>query len=140
MWNRRVFFIFLMIPVVLFFSGTDSYAENVVIIANKNVPIDSLSRKDIEKIFLGRKKCGTISLKFILSSREIRHQFLAKYVKRAAFQYQNYWRKQLFTGKGKIPRSLDSDKIIEFVMKNDGYISYLSSETKIEGVKKITVY
>ena len=47
----RVFIIFHMIPVVLLFCRMNSYAEDVVVIVNNNVPVDSLPREDIKKIF-----------------------------------------------------------------------------------------
>lgn len=140
----RVFIIFHMIPVVLLFCRMNSYAEDVVVIVNNNVPVDSLPREDIKKIFLGQKKMwkNNNEIHFVVqkNSSEVHHRFLEEYVGRTAFQYQNYWRKQLFTGRGKTPRSLDNDKIIEFVLKNNGSISYVSSEANIDGVKKIIVY
>lgn len=117
-------------------------AGDLVIIGSKDVPIDSLSRDEIKSIFLGEKvkwdKGGEIT--FVLLSTEVHEEFLKKYLESNSLQYRQYWKKMIFTGRAKSPKSFDStEKLIEFISGTSGAVGYIPSEAQNDKVKTISV-
>jgi len=120
-----------------------SMAADVVIVANKNVPSSSLSGDDVKQIFLGNKTTWDNGAKivFVVQERtDAGDAFLKEYVKKSASQYDNYWKKMVFTGKGKAPESFSSDNaIVEYVAQTPGAVGYVSSGAYTGSAKTIAV-
>jgi len=120
---------------------TSSFADEIIIIANKNVSETSLSTAEIKDIFLGEKSSWQdhTRINFVLSGNdEIHKKFLEKYVNQTPMGYKSYWRKLVFVGKGKAPKSFSSPKeLVDYVAKTNGAIGYVSSEEKTAEVKII---
>ncbi|MBW1940195.1 MAG: substrate-binding domain-containing protein [Deltaproteobacteria bacterium] len=115
---------------------------DVIIIGNKNVPASSLSKKDIQNIYLGRKTKWDNNQKIIfvtLKKGEVHKRFIKEYVGKTSAQYRNYWKKQVFTGKGKAPKCFDAEeKLVDYVANTEGAIGYISSGTNKDSVKTIS--
>ncbi|MCP4348533.1 MAG: hypothetical protein GY795_23875 [Desulfobacterales bacterium] len=126
-----------------FFAQNAFASDDVIIICNKNVCDETLSRKDIKNIFLGRKTEWSNKQKIIfvtLKNKEVHKVFLKEYVGKTPFQYTNYWKKQLFTGKGKPPKSFNTEEsLMDYIANTDGAIGYLSSAPEKSKVKIISV-
>jgi len=120
-----------------------SSAGEVVIIANENVPILALTGDDIKQIFLGKKSTWDNGDKIVIAVQDRTDAsdiFLTTYVTKNAYQYGIYWKKQVFTGRGKAPRSFSSDhEIVQFVSQTPGAIGYVSSGTDAGKAKTIAV-
>jgi ABC-type phosphate transport system substrate-binding protein len=120
-----------------------SIASDVVVIANQDVAASSLGANDIKEIFLGKKTSWDNGAKIVLvvqDRTDARDVFLKAYVKKTASQYDNYWKKQVFTGKGKTPKSFSSDQeIVDYVAQTPGAISYVSSDAATGNTKTISV-
>lgn len=120
-----------------------SFADDAVVIANKNVPSSTLSSDDIKQIFLGNKTSWDNGDKivFVVQDRtDTADAFLKAYIRKSASQYDNYWKKQVFTGKGKAPKSFSSDQeLAEFVANTPGAIGYVSSGANANDTKTISV-
>ncbi len=134
----------LSLSVAGVFSAQNAFAsDDVIIICNKNVYDDTLSRKDIKNIFLGRKTEWSNKQKIIfvtLKNTDVHEIFLKKYVGKTSFQYANFWKKQLFTGKGKPPKSFNTEESLrDYVADTDGTIGYISSVPDKSKVKIISV-
>ena len=118
-------------------------AQDVVVIVNKNAPAGSLSGDDIQNIFLAKKtqwdngaKINFVTLKDCPTHEE----FLKKYLQKTSSQFQRYFRTLVFTGKGSVPKSFDTeDALVAYVAATDGAIGYVSSGTNTSSVKVITV-
>lgn len=132
--------IFFLLPLEFAVSQVSS---DVVVIVNKSVQENSLSSNAIKNIFLGNKSVWDNGQKvqfLTLNSGDIHEIFLKKYVNKTASQFNSYWIKQVFTGKGKSPKSFDSENaLVEYVSTKDGAIGYVSKETDTSSVKVITV-
>jgi ABC-type phosphate transport system substrate-binding protein len=128
---------------VALFSPVISLAEGAVIIANKDVPASDLTSGDVKQIFLGSKTTWENGEKivFVVQDRtEAGKYFLKTYVKKSASQYDNYWKKQVFTGKGKAPMSFSSDQeLVEYVARTPGAVGYVSSTADTGNTKTISV-
>lgn len=118
-------------------------AGGVVVIGNASVPTSALSRQDISNIFLGNKTAwddgGKIT--FVIQKDSAGHEiFLKEFIGKTPSQFANYWKKQVFTGKGSSPQSLDSDQeMIKFVGETKGAVGYVSSGVGLNNVKTISV-
>jgi len=119
------------------------HAENLLIICNKEVPDTSLSKNDIKNIFLGMKTKWSDGHKItfvVLKGSEVHEEFVKKYVRKTAFQFNTYWRKRLFTGKGKPPKSFsDEAALLKYIADTHNAIGYISTASKNDTVRVISV-
>jgi ABC-type phosphate transport system substrate-binding protein len=127
----------------LSFHHVASAGEAVVIIANKNVPVSSLSIKEVNNIFLGKRGQWVQGSKIeivILEGCAAHDVFLKSYLQKTPSQYDRYFRTLVFTGKGKAPRIFSTEtEVVSYVSINEGAIGYVSSETDTRSVKIIIV-
>lgn len=137
----------VIVPLALLailFSPVFSMAEDVLIIAHKGVADSSLDGDDIKQIFLGQKTTWSDSSKiiFVVQDRtKAGDAFLKKYLQKTATQYDTYWKKQVFTGKGRAPYSFSSNQeLVDFVSRTPGAIGYVYIGTNTGSTKIITVH
>lgn len=120
-----------------------SAAGDMIIIGNPSVSTSELRKQDVKYIFLGMKTKWNDGSKivFVIQKDSDTHKnFLENYIMKTPFQFSNYWKKQIFTGKGSSPQSLESDQaIINFVSETNGAIGYVSSSTSLDNVKSIRI-
>jgi ABC-type phosphate transport system substrate-binding protein len=118
-------------------------ADDVVIITNKSVPIDTLKKEDIKNIFIGKmtRWNDNEKINFVtLPKSKIHEGFLKKFVKKTPEQYSRHWKKQIFTGKGNKPRSFKTEEsLIDYVASTKGAIGYVSPELINDKIKVLTV-
>jgi ABC-type phosphate transport system substrate-binding protein len=123
--------------------GVLADTKPIVIISHKNVT-DSVKKEDIKEIFLGKKtrwKDNSAILFVVLTDDTVYPTFLKDYVCKTIFQYVNYWKQQVFTGKGRMPKSFANSKdVIQFVADTPGAISFVPEQDMDANlVKLITV-
>ena len=132
--------VFMCLSLLIAASGV--WAQ-VVVIANKNVPADSVSADSIKDIYLGNKGSWNNGQKVVfvtLKSGEANDTFMQKYVSKSSSQFNSYWKKMVFTGKGSFPKAFDSDdEMVKYISVTDGAIGYVSPGTNTNGVKTINV-
>jgi ABC-type phosphate transport system substrate-binding protein len=123
------------------FASHPAKAGDVIIICNKNVSEDELSRDMVKNIFLGKKtkwSNGNKIMFVIQKKNDVHKSFLKTYVSKTTSQFRNYWKKQVFTGKGRSPKKFHSDReIIEFVTGTKGAIGYVAAGSNTDTVKLI---
>ncbi|MBN1382386.1 MAG: substrate-binding domain-containing protein [Deltaproteobacteria bacterium] len=118
------------------------FAADIAVIVNKNVTQDTLSEDNLKDIYLGRTTAwqnGT-KVEFVILNDQlgIHEDFLKKYIGRSSAQYRNFWKKQVFTGKGRMPKQFDSEgKLLEYVSTTDGAIGYVLADTAKESSVKV---
>ena len=129
----------LVLPV---FTGT-ACAENVVIIGNADVSDSSLSSEDLRNIFLNKKTRWSDGKKIVfvtLRASDTHNAFLKQYIRRTVSQFRNFWKKQVFTGKGKMPVSFATEKeMVDFVSRTEGAIGYISAAPENDVVKTFQI-
>jgi len=138
--GKAAAFFSLLFQLIVFISFAN--AEDVLIIANKDVPADSLSKNEIRSIFLGEKiKWDNDSkITFVILKTEDYEGFLREYLGNTAAQYLNYWKKMVFTGKSKSPKSFkDTESLIGYIAETGGSVGYLPSSAYNDKVKIISV-
>ncbi len=132
---------------ICFMPGTiiHSFAEDisVVIIGNRNLPFDTISKKELADIFKQKKTMcdNNEKLHVVLQDGGETHKlFLWTYLRKTPIQYTLYWKKLVFTGKGSIPITFRSEKnLLKHVALTGGAIGYISNKIKPRRVKVIKI-
>ena len=127
---------------ILLFSGSSLAGVSIIVNSGNGAAIND---SDISRIFLGKvKKFSTgdkitiINLKY---KHETRNEFEKKVLNKSASQVKAYWSKLMFSGKGKPPKELPSDKdILAFVAANPGAIAYIAEASVDDSVKVIKTF
>ena len=137
--------IFILTCSCLFFSNyifpSPCLTADITIIVNKDVPDEVLSKEDIKQIFLGKKKKwkdNTPITVVLGKTGEAQMVLLMNYVERTPSQFNNVWKRLVFTGEASFPRSFSDDKkIIEFVASKKGAIGYVTAGGFSNSIKVI---
>ena len=129
---------------IAFLFGVTSVQAEVVVIANKSVPTDALNQKEVKKIFLGKKMYweGNQKIALVILTKDTAHkEFVQKFLGKSTSQFTNYWKQQLFTGKGMLPKRVKADEMIETIKITNGAIGYLPAELAAgrEDIKVINI-
>jgi len=144
MKSKTVFLmIFAVIAAMAVMSPSIAAAQEVIVIANPNVPVSSLTGDEVKDIFLAKKtqwdngrKINFVTLKNCDTHRE----FLKQYLQKSSSQFERYFRTLVFTGKGSIPKAFDTEEqLVGFVSGTDGAIGYVSSGTATGSTKVLTI-
>lgn len=108
-------------------SSASPAAENIVLVGHNKIE-GRLSQEDIQQIFLGKKTRwhDDTQITFaIFNQEEIYKSFLKEYVRKTYSQYLNYWKKQVFTGKGRMPKAFNTpEELMSFLAETEGAISF----------------
>ncbi len=138
--------IIVFVGLCLLFPGTllkgFVYAD-VVIIGNNAIISDTLTKREVKKIFLGKKKnwADNKEIEFVVLDKSAVHkEFIRKYTQKSTSQFKMYWKQQVFTGKGSTPKSFKNEKnLIDYVADTEGAVGYISSLDGVKNVKIITI-
>jgi len=117
-------------------------AGDIAVIANNSIKATEVSDADLRDIFLGEKSSldGSKAVPVILSKGATHQAFLEKHVGKNDAAFRAMWRKQVFTGKGSMPREFDSEEALAaYVGSTPGAIGYVSSEKAGASVKVLKV-
>lgn len=142
MFISRFFIVWTLGLCFPFFSSAASN-ESVVLIGSSDIPVTSIRPIDVNHIFLGKKTewVNGNPIKFVtLKDGDTHISFLKVYIKKRPSQFKAYWNRMLFTGKGIVPRSFNSEKaLMEFISENTGYIGYISGNPVNDNIKVIPI-
>ena len=123
--------------------GESNASANEVPIVKADNPQTTISKGKLKNILLGKMKKwgnGDQVVLVTLQSGDRHERFIKKFAGKTAKQFTNYWRKMVFSGKGKMPPAFTSEAaLIAFVKANTGAIGYVASETAQDGTKVLTV-
>lgn len=132
--------LFALISGALLLAGTAS-AQSVKVIANSSVRVEAISASDLKSVFLEEKSSlpGSGHVEPVLARGGAAHEaFLKQVLGRSDSDLQLYYRSLAFTGRGAVPKTLDSDEaVVAYVAKTRGAIGYVSTSTDAEGVRTL---
>ncbi len=118
-------------------------ATDIIVIGNRSVPASELAPKEIQKIYLGKKKLWDNGLKVVfvmLGKGDVSKKFLKSYVKKNPGMFTKYWKKKMFTGSGNPPIIFQREKdLVKYVAETKGAIGYVSSQSYSDSVKFLSV-
>lgn len=126
----------LAIATLLLGLTASALAGDGVFIANKDLKLTSLSADDAKSILLGNKvktDDGIVIKLSILTDGPVHEKIVRDYTQRSTDQFEKYWKKQVFTGKGIMPNQAkdDADQV-EYVTKTSGAFGYADKD-KVSG-------
>lgn len=121
----------VMALITLLFSGTlyaSAYARELVIIANKDYPLNSISASVVKNIYLGEKTSeGGVKIKPMEQRDEaIKKRFIEKIMGSSVDGYKAYWIKKFFQ-EGVTPPTAKGtpSEIIQAISQTSGAIGYV---------------
>ena len=125
------------------FVSVDSLADNVKVIANSSVKADTISEAELKRVFLEERISlpdGTHVEPVLMKEGAVEKAFLQKYLGVTEDDLQIYYRTLLFTGRGSIPKILESDaEVVAYVARTRGAIGYVNASASAVGVKTLAI-
>lgn len=128
--------------ILLTFSISHLTFAEVAIIVNPASGVSSLTGSEAKRIFLAKNKKLPNGKKAVLMEQAdgsaVRDEFNRKILKKSGSQYQAYWSKIVFSGKGSPPKSGANDAAVKaFVAGNVNAIGYIGSGAVDSSVKVV---
>lgn len=115
----------------------------VVIVANKSAPFDALSKEDIVSLYHGRVTKlpnGKLLKALDQSDNATRAEFLKTYLGKSGTQFNTYWSRLTFTGKGLPPENARNDAgVISALQSKPDAVGYIDAKSVSQDVKQIQV-
>ena len=112
-------------------------------IVKQDNPTESVSKKNLKKMLLGKAKKWKNGNKVVLATLaggDTHEKFIKAFAGKTAKQFTNYWRKMVFSGKGKMPKSFDSEEdLAAFVADNKGALGYTTAGVVFDGTRVIEI-
>lgn len=118
-------------------------AQDVLLVANKDVRVSGITNADLRAIFLGSKTRfadGSHAVPVMLRGGPVHEVFLKNHVGESPEDFRAQWRKTVFTGQGAMPKACDSEAaLLEYVAATPGAVGYVSriSPEEQEKVKSL---
>ncbi|TYT75408.1 hypothetical protein [Desulfobotulus mexicanus] len=115
---------------------------DVLIIANRGVPVASVSKSDLERIYKGqlsRWEDGS-RVNFAVLRGETMDSFLSDYVKMSSAQFDQHWKRQVFTGRGQMPPAMNRPAdMVTYVANTQGAVGFVPEGTITDEVKVLGI-
>lgn len=125
------------------FGAANVLTGEIKIIANLNVDTSEISRNDLQRVFLLTRTSlpGATHVEPVLErGGTVSDMFLKEHMGRTNAALMTYYRSLLFSGKGSIPKSFDSDsEVVGYVARTKGAIGYVDMGANTPGVKTLKV-
>ena len=133
----------LMGAVIALIVALPAMAGEVKIVANPSVTADSISVAELRSVFLLQRRTlrDGSPVEPVLQKRGATHEaFLRQYLNRDSEEIHIYYQGLVFTGKGSMPKQLDSDTdVIAYVARSRGAIGYVNGASPTDGVRVLVV-
>ncbi len=123
--------------------------SGLVVVANKNNQVSSLTKSEVKKIFLGKKRFWNTGVSVetcdlvetgVRSSKTARARFSRQFLGKDLVKLKSYWIRMIFSGRGHPPVSFDNaGDVIKFVARDEGGIGYLYPADVTDDVKTLTI-
>jgi ABC-type phosphate transport system substrate-binding protein len=125
------------------FAGFTAGAQDVIIVANKNVTLSEISARQLRDIFTGvrsRLSDGTRVVPVLLKGGPVHEVFLRNHVGENPEEFRDRWRKAVFTGQGAMPKEFSSETaLLDYVASTPGAIGYVSRLSVAVGIRVLNI-
>lgn len=116
-----------------------AHAGEIKVIANASVNANAISQEELRNVFLENTTSlsdGSPVQPVLMKGGSAHEAFLKTYVGKSDSVLQTYYRSLIFTGKGSMPKVLNSDaEVVSYVAKTKGAIGYVGAATDTGGTK-----
>jgi TonB family protein len=124
-------------------SVTSVGAGDVKVIANPSVTTDFVSAAELKRIFLlqtKKLKDGSMVEPVLQKRGAVHDTFCRRFLDRDGEEVRTYYHGVVFTGKGSMPREVNSDEeMVSYVARIRGAIGYVSGGANTDGAKVLAV-
>ncbi len=114
-----------------------------VLIAHPDITLDRIDQEAVRALFQGRKRAlpnGQRVEIAVLDGGPVHARFLADHVRMTEAQFQTHWKKLVFIGQGRRPRSAASQAdMVKLVAATKGLVGYIDESAPHEGVTVLTI-
>jgi TonB family protein len=124
-------------------ASVNALAGNMKVVANTSVKADTISLHELKRVYLQETSSlddGTHVEPVLERSGAAHEAFLRQCLGQSDDQLQTYYRSLVFTGKGSMPKAVNSDaEVVAYVARTRGAIGYVSSDASADGVKTLSI-
>ena len=117
----------------------ENSAAQLVIIANANMKVDSISKDDVRDVFTGAStnlRFGPHARPVLMNKGKLNDEFMSTYVGMKEMEFRAGWVTLVFAGKMVMPPSFDSEgEVVEYVAHHPFTLGYIHAGTPHDGVK-----
>jgi TonB family protein len=106
------------------------------------VKADTISSDELRRVFLLQRRtlADGSPVAPVLQKSGAHEAFLKQYLNRDSEAIRIYYQGMIFTGKGSMPKELNSDtEVVAYVARTRGAIEYVGGATDTEGVKVLAI-
>ncbi|WP_224984023.1 type 2 periplasmic-binding domain-containing protein [Geomonas agri] len=133
----------LLLLCLIIWTHSSAHAASFIVIANKSVVESSLTRAELQGIYLGEKvKWGNrkhIKMAVLEDDRTLK-EFLQVILGKTPSQFDQHWVRMVTTGKAAMPPTFpDAQQMIDFVAKTPNAIGFVASGQTGDAVKTIAI-
>lgn len=118
-------------------------SSDVKVIANPSVTTDFISAGELKRIYLlqaKKLKDGSVVEPVLQKRGAVHDTFCRQFLDRDGEEIRTYYHGVVFTGKGSMPREVNSDEeMVSYVQRTRGAIGYVSGGANTDGVKVLAV-
>ena len=128
---KRIMFYLISVSIMMSYAYAE--AAGVLVIANQSVTESSVSKLDVQMIFLGKKRSwqsGERIKPAMLRNGETHDEFVNTYIQKTASSYSSFWKHAILSGTGIPPKSFSSEEdLVKYVAGQENAVGYISSDT-----------
>ena len=114
-------------------------SAQVVIIANANMKVDSISKDDIRDVFTGAStnlRFGPHARPVLMNKGKLNDEFMSSYIGMKDMEFRAGWVTLVFAGKMVMPPSFENEgEVVEYVAHHPFTLGYIHVGTPHDGVK-----
>jgi len=134
----------LLMVLLLAAASAADQSSQLVVVTHPEVPVDAISLRELQRIYLGKSTrwAGGERIKpVLLEDASALGQFITEYLARSEENFSVYWKRMVFTGKGRPPRAFaERAELAFFVRATPGAIGFLPADADRTGLKVIHVH
>lgn len=141
---RLAFLALVLFTVVVCTTAAGQQSAGYKVIVHPNNPATALDRRFLTDAFL--KKITTwpsgdvIRPADLAPDSPVRRAFTHDVMNRSVESVKGYWQQRIFSGRDVPPPEFDTDdEVVQFVLKHEGGIGYVSSAAKVGDCHIVTV-
>lgn len=142
---KKKIFIIISSIFLLFLNAQVSVvlAAELIIVANRNIKQNEISKDEIKFIYLGRKKKWDDDSRItfvVLRSKLYQEKFMTNFLGKTPEQFDHYWKQNVFTGNGQTPITIENIKdLVDFIANRDGSVGYVPDDANIGNLKILKI-
>ena len=140
---KLLLIIFISLTVLIFTNLYAMAGDDIVVVGNKSLSTDTISKDTLKKIFLGEQTSWEDGTKInfaMLNLDKADDIFLKECMYYTSTRFVRHWRSQVFSGKGQMPPNLKSnEEMLKFINDDKGAIGFVTAGADTSAVKVLTV-